>query len=93
MTRIFFLGNKRKKTRKKCQKLRGNLERGYALFVALGFLLMISAFFVSSAAIFSLKTKNLESERRAFLRDIKSENEKTLSLWKNQGQGFQNEVD
>ena len=91
MIKILFRGNK--KSYFQHWKNRERLSSAYALFFGLGILFLLSLSFISAAAIFRVKTENLERERLAFFDRIAGENEKILSDWKNQSQGRENETD
>ncbi len=60
---------------------------GYALFIAAGFLCLLSFLVLSLLALSKARLENIERQSRSFYSELHHENEKLLSEWKNENQG------
>ncbi|WP_294429787.1 hypothetical protein [uncultured Treponema sp.] len=72
MTKTLFRGNK------KIAK-----DAGYALFVGMGVLCIVSFFFMTLVALSRMKLENLEIQSTVFYSSMKERNERVLAEWKN----------
>lgn len=72
MTKTLFHGSKSKS------------DAGYAIFIAVGVMGMLSFLSMGFIALFKSKIKSVEVQKSNFYEELQNQNEKTLLDWKNE---------